>query len=260
MSRGPGRIERAIRELLDAHPDLVFVTDELVEHCYPGITTIERKHQVSVLRAAHNAIANDRDWRAWGMPIAQGHGLVLMNCGNLKSYLMGRGLCIGHVSPKRAARAARVYRRITVKEPRPLVDLESVMPGYNERTRQWLARGRAQDELNRIERDARWSREVQLHCARRDGFNVLADSLRDRLNAGFYAGIPKRCHTDAGDGKETLNPDPPEPGKPVLREDRFLAMIADRIRGLTAQNDPDVLRASLADVAAELDAWREAVA
>jgi hypothetical protein len=26
MSRGPGRIERAIRELFDAHPDLAFVT------------------------------------------------------------------------------------------------------------------------------------------------------------------------------------------------------------------------------------------
>jgi hypothetical protein len=32
MSRGPGRIERAIRELFDAHPDLAFVTDELIEH------------------------------------------------------------------------------------------------------------------------------------------------------------------------------------------------------------------------------------
>jgi hypothetical protein len=35
MSKGPGRIERAIRQLFDAHPDLAFVTDELCEHCYP---------------------------------------------------------------------------------------------------------------------------------------------------------------------------------------------------------------------------------
>ena len=32
LSRGHGRVERAIRELFDAHPDLAFVTDELAEH------------------------------------------------------------------------------------------------------------------------------------------------------------------------------------------------------------------------------------
>ena len=54
MSRGPGRIERAIRVLFDANPDLAFVTDELAEHCYPDAKAIERKHQVSVLRAARS--------------------------------------------------------------------------------------------------------------------------------------------------------------------------------------------------------------
>jgi hypothetical protein len=33
MSKGPGRIERAIRELFDANPDLAFVSDELCKHC-----------------------------------------------------------------------------------------------------------------------------------------------------------------------------------------------------------------------------------
>ena len=40
MSRGPGRIERAIHALFDAHPDLAFVTDELAEHCYPDARPI----------------------------------------------------------------------------------------------------------------------------------------------------------------------------------------------------------------------------
>jgi hypothetical protein len=35
MSRGPGRIERAIRALFDAHPDDTFTTDYLVKHCNP---------------------------------------------------------------------------------------------------------------------------------------------------------------------------------------------------------------------------------
>jgi hypothetical protein len=33
MSRGPGRIERAIRQLFDANPDEAFITDEIAEHC-----------------------------------------------------------------------------------------------------------------------------------------------------------------------------------------------------------------------------------
>jgi hypothetical protein len=45
MSKGPGRIERAIRELFDDNPDLAFVTDELCEHCYPAARPIERKQQ-----------------------------------------------------------------------------------------------------------------------------------------------------------------------------------------------------------------------
>jgi hypothetical protein len=55
VSRGAGRIERAIRELFDTHPDLAFITDELAEHCYHDAGAIERKHQVAVLRAAHKS-------------------------------------------------------------------------------------------------------------------------------------------------------------------------------------------------------------
>src|SRR5262245_1493570 len=34
VSRGPGRIERAIRALFDANLDEAFTTDELAAHCY----------------------------------------------------------------------------------------------------------------------------------------------------------------------------------------------------------------------------------
>ena len=46
-----GRLERAIRETLAAHPDETFPTDELAERCYPDARRIERKHRVAVLRA-----------------------------------------------------------------------------------------------------------------------------------------------------------------------------------------------------------------
>src|SRR5690242_2974162 len=108
MSRGPGRIERAIRQLFDAHPDLAFVTDELAEHCYPDARPIERKHQVAVLRAAHKVVEDDPDWRIWKI-VGMGCGYAFVNVCNVQSYVIGRNLCtvfpdIIYRSPKRAQR------------------------------------------------------------------------------------------------------------------------------------------------------------
>ena len=64
MSRGPGRIERAIRALFDASPDRAFLTADLCEHCFPNVRRIERKHEVSTLRAVRKIIADDPDWRS----------------------------------------------------------------------------------------------------------------------------------------------------------------------------------------------------
>jgi hypothetical protein len=84
MSRGAGRVERAIRELFDASPDLAFVTVELVEHCFPRVeqAAIERKHEVSVLRAAHKIVAAHPDWMAWRIE-GQGRGWVFFNHANV---------------------------------------------------------------------------------------------------------------------------------------------------------------------------------
>ena len=90
MSRGPGRIERAIRALFDAHPDLAFTTDELAEHCYPGVSAIQRKHQSAVLRAAWKVIEDDSDWevlRVQGM----GRGYAFLNRASAPSYTMDTG-------------------------------------------------------------------------------------------------------------------------------------------------------------------------
>lgn len=43
---GEGRLERAIRETLAAHPDETFLADELAERCYPDASRIERKRIV----------------------------------------------------------------------------------------------------------------------------------------------------------------------------------------------------------------------
>ena len=108
MSRGPGRIERAIRELFDAHPDLAFVTDELAEHCYPDAGPIERKHQVAVLRAAQKVVANDPDWTVW-LISGMGTGLVFVNQANVQSYTLG--LMIGSSLPDIIYRSEKRARR-----------------------------------------------------------------------------------------------------------------------------------------------------
>ncbi|NJO53838.1 MAG: hypothetical protein HC829_02470 [Bacteroidales bacterium] len=60
MSRGPGRLELAIKAVLDGEPDNAFTTDDLCRRVYPGINKVEKKHRVSVTRAARN-IANRHD-------------------------------------------------------------------------------------------------------------------------------------------------------------------------------------------------------
>jgi hypothetical protein len=50
---------------------------------------------------------------------------------------------------------------------------------------------------------------------------------------------PKRYRADARNGMATLNP----------------VALADRIRSLAVQNDPDALRAGLIAIAAELENW-----
>jgi hypothetical protein len=60
MSRGPGRIERAIRALFDAHPDRAFPSFVLVFECSP----ISRHPGTSTTRASSAAGAS----RAYGTP------------------------------------------------------------------------------------------------------------------------------------------------------------------------------------------------
>jgi hypothetical protein len=280
MSRGPGRIERAIRDLLDAHPDLAFVTDELVEHCYPGVTPIERKHQVSVLRAAHRVVAGDPDWTAWRIE-GQGRGWLFVNLGNLQSYALGR--MIGdqfniYRSEKRAQRRAGGHQDIPVFR-----QADGSLPPLPQYTNGWgrpmracyirvhgrfdyvrvfcntggliCDRDRLLTELREDEHyrklmapDGGWARHVQLHCAERDGSTELAAALKERQAAATAAWLAagqamfggKRFPATAASGKETHNDQ--------------LAAMADRVRAIAAQNDPDVVRTALADIAAELDA------
>jgi hypothetical protein len=55
MSRGPGKIEQAIGEAFKSEPERTFGTDDLIAIAFPDINHVEKKHRVSVLRAARGA-------------------------------------------------------------------------------------------------------------------------------------------------------------------------------------------------------------
>ncbi len=63
MSRGPGRVERAIKAAFDAEPTRVFTTEYLCAHVYAGATRIEKKHRVSLIRAAKRVLQREPNWR-----------------------------------------------------------------------------------------------------------------------------------------------------------------------------------------------------
>ena len=90
-----------------------------------------------------------------------------------------------------------------------------------------------------------WAQDVQIHSAERDGDSELAASLQARQDAEVAAltsGFRKRF--SAGHAQQQRN---------TYSADRLKAL-AGRVRGAATQDDPDVLRAELADIAATLEA------
>jgi hypothetical protein len=170
MSKGAGRIERAIRELFDAHPDLAFITDELAEHCFPEAEAIERKHQVSVLRAAQKVVAPDPDWRAWRIE-GQGRGWVFVNLANVQSYTLGRIIADRsyiYRSEKRALRRAGIWvrrgpgiRAKLVKSPYGYIADRSKLAEVAVNGGDWVTRRKIDNGT--------WAKEVAEHIAYRDG-------------------------------------------------------------------------------------------
>jgi len=87
MSRGPGKIERAIENLLRVNSRRSFTGEELTLACYPGINRPEKKHRVSALRAMRK-IAPSLHWGSrfiWG----SNGSLVFFNLLDLRSYAIG---------------------------------------------------------------------------------------------------------------------------------------------------------------------------
>ena len=89
MSRGPGRIERAIEAAFDAEPDNAFNIEDLCERVYHGLNRVEKKHRVAVLRAMRAVVRRRPDLDCM---IGEGLGrpVVYYNPFNVMSYAMAR--------------------------------------------------------------------------------------------------------------------------------------------------------------------------
>jgi hypothetical protein len=63
MSHGPGRVQRAILDLIDADPDGAWLTTEVCRHVY-AIDIVEKRHRVAVSRAQRGTIFPTPGWTA----------------------------------------------------------------------------------------------------------------------------------------------------------------------------------------------------
>ena len=96
MSRGPGRVERAIHDLIDKHPEGAWTTADLCRLIYPTDSRVEKKHRVAVIRAAKTITDKTGDrYRDWHMRRAgvAGRAVALFNSANVMSYSLARLKC-----------------------------------------------------------------------------------------------------------------------------------------------------------------------
>ena len=89
MSRGPGRIERAIEALFRECPKDAFTVEDIADRIYGGINRTEKRHRVSVLRAAKKVCERMTDW-TWYLSETRGNTLVFWNRRNVMSYATAR--------------------------------------------------------------------------------------------------------------------------------------------------------------------------
>src|SRR5271163_1960986 len=88
MSRGPGKIEQAIETTFTRFPDQTFSTTELGPIAYPGVNRLEKKHRVSIIRAA-DKVAKRIAWSARRTEAPAGE-MVYYNLLHARSYRLGK--------------------------------------------------------------------------------------------------------------------------------------------------------------------------
>ena len=149
MSRGPGRIERAIRQLMTDEPTGAWTVEDLCERVYTGTNRVEKKHRVSVLRVLRRVVLDDVDWDLWTSETIGGP-VVLVNRTNVESYALAR----------LKTDVLNYYRSKDRRAPEHWICTEDVL-------RSELAPGGGSHRL--IQPGGAWHRHVQMNIAERDG-------------------------------------------------------------------------------------------
>ena len=153
MSRGLGRIQAAIENAFKQNPSTTYAVDELALIAYPGLTRVEKKHRVAVIRAA-DAVARDLGWQ--GMRAERpGHPVIYGNPLNLRSYAtwtMRRDFLSGALTAEQIAAA--------LDDPQA-----------------WRA------QWSYVQPGSAWWQHVEINKARAAGDGAGADAMMAELNA-----------------------------------------------------------------------------
>lgn len=88
MSRGPGRVEQAVEATFARFPDQTFSTAELAPIVYPGVNQLEKKHRVSIVRAA-DKVAKRIGWSSRRVRAGADGVVLYYNLMNARSYRLG---------------------------------------------------------------------------------------------------------------------------------------------------------------------------
>jgi hypothetical protein len=145
MSKGPGRIEQAIADVFTRHPDRAFTVDELATFAFPGVNLAEKKHRVSIIRAA-NKVAERLHWTGRRAQ-RRGGQLVFSNLLNVRSYRLG------------------MLRRDYCYNDKALHDVETLL----------------EKEREKLEPGGVWHLHVEINRAELQGDAETADRLRREL-------------------------------------------------------------------------------
>jgi hypothetical protein len=172
MSKGPGRVSRAIEAVLKAEPDNAFTVEDLSDRIYRGINRIEKKHRVSVLRAAKAIVARcpDLDWMAGD---CLGGAVVIFNRYRVSSYAMARlktdNLNRYRSNDKRTTRLVSGWYRKARGLPAPAKGKVWVETHHNATEADLRAQLESDRHRKLIAPNGAWWREVQIQIAERDG-------------------------------------------------------------------------------------------
>lgn len=158
MSRGPGRIERAIEGAFTASPDASFSVADLGPVAYPGLNRVEKRHRVAILRAADKVAA--RLWWAKLVSERPGGHIIYCNTLDVRSYAIGR------------LRADFLNNTTTVAQIEALIQEPAADDPW-----------RSGSKWDLVRPGGAWWRHVEIAKARKAGDTAEAERIGEKLRA-----------------------------------------------------------------------------